>query len=386
MVKHLYSRFLKASPNTLHFACHSHHYWPDVTREAHLQYWDDTSKWVDDKWEHIFSEKIPRAQQLIAKNLDLSFSDQIVFAPNTHEFVMRLLSSLNWEKKVRILTTDSEFYSFDRQINRLQEMANFEVVKVPTLPFADFHERFEKEMRSGHWDMIFFSHVFFNSGLVADIERLVMAAPPSAMTVVDGYHGFMAVPTSLKNVSEKAFYVAGSYKYAQGGEGACFLVVPKSVRHRPHYTGWFAELAHLHAVGQEVGYPENAMQYSGSTMDFSAVYRLIAALEVFEKEGLSVSRIHKIVQTNQKLFLENLASLNHPLLHPRQLIAQNLDHHGHFLTFNLNNSETTAEIVKRLKNLGVITDSRRDRLRFGFGLYHEAQDILDLCSRIGKIK
>lgn len=382
MYKHLYQRFLAAHPSELHFACHSHHYWPDCTREAHLQYWDDSCKYVDDKWGYIFSTKIPQAQKLIAENLNLSHPEQIVFAPNTHEFVFRLVSSLNWKKTVRILTTDSEFYSFDRQINRLSELAEFEVVKVPTLPFETFHERFEKALSSENWDMVFFSQVFFNSGLVVDIPRLVAKAPTAAMVIVDGYHGFMAVPTDLSSLQERIFYIAGSYKYAQGGEGACFLYVPTGTRHRPLYTGWFAELSHLSAVGNEVGYPTDALQYAGSTMDFSGVYRLIATLETFKKENLSVEIIHQLVQRNQKLLLLELGKMNHPQLQTSKVLMHAPDRHGHFLTFELSSTEETQTLVQALAAKNIKTDSRGNRLRFGFGLYHDEQDIQDLISRL----
>lgn len=82
-----YSRFLCAAPNRLHFAAHSHHLWLDVTREAHLQYWDDSAKYADKKWAYIFSTVIAEAQRHISAILDLSHPEQIVFAPNTHEFV-----------------------------------------------------------------------------------------------------------------------------------------------------------------------------------------------------------------------------------------------------------------------------------------------------------
>lgn len=375
MYKHLYRRFLDAHSQELHFACHSHHYWPDVSREAHLQYWDDSCQYVDDKWNHIFSKKIPQAQKLIAEVLHLSKPEQIVFAPNTHEFVFRLLSSLDWTKKVRVLTTDSEFYSFDRQINRLSEFPNFEVVKVPTLPIATFHERFEKEMAAADWDLIFVSHVFFNSGLSCDIERLVKKAPAKALFAIDGYHSFMAVPLNLSSIEERAFYIAGSYKYAQGGEGACFLYVPAGTRHRPFHTGWFAELSHLSAVGNQVGYPTNALQYAGSTMDFSALYRLIAVLEKFKSEGLTVEKIHSFVQKNQELFLAELDKRSHPLVNRQSLIKENPFSHGHFLTFDLPSTEKTQEMVKNLTQNHLKTDSRGTRLRFGFGLYHNENDI-----------
>jgi Selenocysteine lyase len=382
MYKHLYSRFLNANPDTLHFASHSHHYWPDVTREAQLQYWDDCAKHVDDKWSYIFSEKVPHAQKLIAANLNLSRHDSLVFAQSTHEFVMRLLSSLDWTKKIRVLTTDSEFYSFDRQVNRLSEMSQFEIVKVPTLPFDTFHKRFEAAMNDGAWNMIFLSHAFFNSSFVCDVHRLAKAAPRDVMFVIDGYHSFMAVPTSLREIEDRVFYLAGSYKYAQGGEGACFLAVPAGTKHRPFYTGWFAELSKLHAVSGGVGYPHDALQYAGSTMDFTALYRLIATLDKFAYEGISVAKIHAHVQKMQKLFMNELAAISHPLINAKNLLQHSWDSQGHFLTFTLPDQEATSAFVKELRGRGVHTDSRSNRLRFGFGMYQDETEVKELVKRL----
>lgn len=385
MYKQLYSRFLAAHPHQLHFACHSHHYWPDVSREAHLQYWDDSCQFVDKKWDHFFSQKIPRAQKLIAEVLNLHHPEQIVFAPNTHEFVFRLLSALNWNQKVRILTTDSEFYSFDRQINRLAESPKFEVVKVPTQPFATFEERFEKELKSANWNLVFLSHVFFNSGVVCDVVRLAKAAPAETPFVIDGYHGFMAVPTDLSSIQDKAFYVSGSYKYAQGGEGGCFLYVPPATRHRPAYTGWFAEISHLSTVDGNVAYPKDALQYAGSTMDFSAVYRLVSVLEKFKAEGLSVEKIHAHVAKMQQIFISGL--MDHAsVIEEKNLLKSPGPAHGHFLTFELPSTEVTVKIGKELEKMGLQTDSRAQRLRFGFGLYHEKEDVQKALSILARLK
>jgi PAS domain S-box-containing protein len=37
-------------PQRLHFAAHSHHYWPDVARDTHTRAWDDAARLADDKW------------------------------------------------------------------------------------------------------------------------------------------------------------------------------------------------------------------------------------------------------------------------------------------------------------------------------------------------
>ncbi len=45
---------------------HSHHWWPDATRQAVLACWDDAAKFVDSKWEYLYSEVIPKAQRYVA--------------------------------------------------------------------------------------------------------------------------------------------------------------------------------------------------------------------------------------------------------------------------------------------------------------------------------
>jgi selenocysteine lyase/cysteine desulfurase len=166
MYKHFYGEFLKHHKGKLHFAAHSHHFWPDVTRRAQLDYWDDSAKFSDEKWSKIFGEIIPETQKLMGKILNLNHPEMITFAPNTHELLMRLLSCLDWSKEVRILTTDSEFHSFRRQSERLVETGQLIMEVVPTEPFETLSERLIKKIQSESYDMIFLSQVFFNSGVM----------------------------------------------------------------------------------------------------------------------------------------------------------------------------------------------------------------------------
>ena len=378
MYKQHYKLFLEANKGVQHYASHSHHYWPDVTRQATLDYWDDSAKFVDDKWANIFGVKLPNVQRLIADVLNLSNPNQIVFAPNTHEFVVRLLSCLKPGKKIRVLTTDSEFYSFDRQINRLIDDGQIEVVKVPTQDFDVFENRFKQHLRAEHWDLVFVSQVFFNSGMaIKDLVALVESVTnPETIIAIDGYHGFMALPTDLKTIENRVFYIGGSYKYAQGGEGCCFMTVPKGTQLMPSNTGWFAGFSGLAHVGSKVVYSDDGYRFAGSTMDFTALYRLEASLSLFAKLDLTVAKIHRHVQALQRHFLEDIKKLKQPhhlrYLNEKNLLAFDLNHHGHFLTFDVGSGENTKNLHDEFHKAGIRTDYRDTRWRFGFGLYQEA--------------
>ncbi len=374
MYKKYYQLFLNANKHLQHYAAHSHHYWPDVTRAATIQYWDDSASKVDAKWNYFFSEKIPQTQKLIAEILNLSYPEQITFAPNTHEFIFRILSCFNVKKPLRILTTDSEFYSFERQINRLAEDHLVSVEKIATEPFATFESRFTEAIQNNHYDLIFMSHVFYNSGFaVQNLNQLVQAVrSPETIIVIDGYHGFMAIPTDLAPIQDRIFYLSGSYKYAQGGEGCCFLTVPKNCSFRPIYTGWFAGFSSLESAGgPKTTYDNDGKRFAGSTQDFTALYRLQSVLELFRDNSITVKNIHQHVQTIQKQFLQHLKQIESLDLSEKNLLIHNPQHHGHFLTFQLDTAEAAEKLNRFLLSNNIVTDVRGSRLRFGFGLYHD---------------
>src|SRR5690554_3358657 len=109
--KNLFTQFLETKHN--HFAAHSHHYWPDVSLKATENYWQLAKQKVDHKWDFIFGSHMTDLRKLVSRKLGFNEFQNFVFAPSTHELVFRLLSCY-YGKKIKILTTDSEFYSFKR--------------------------------------------------------------------------------------------------------------------------------------------------------------------------------------------------------------------------------------------------------------------------------
>lgn len=378
--KQHYQKFISQNPDTLHCAPHSHHYWPDVTFEAQQAYWHDSAKGVDHKWDIIFGERVPAVQQHLARLLKHPHSEQFVFAGNTHELVYRLLSCFDPQQPLRILTTDSEFHSFSRQVRRLSERKNVTIEVVQTEPFADFSNRWSDAVSAADYDLIFASQVFFNSGVVAPwVGDWLEQVPVHTQVVIDGYHGCGAIPTDLSTVADRVFYLAGGYKYLQAGEGCCFMAVPKGCQLRPEYTGWFADFENLAAPQQDqVGYASDGMRFAGATMDFTALYRLQAVFDWWQRDGLSVAGMHDYIQGLQKAFMQVIDSCQHPLINRDHLIAVDRKdptyRQGHFLTFRLPTEAHVTELAEQLQKQGVATDYRGNRLRFGFAIYHEPAD------------
>jgi kynureninase len=364
-----FASFFAAEPGRLHFAAHSHHPWPDATRAAHQRYWSDSARLADRKWDHVFGTVLPAAQGHVARLLGLSDPKQVAFAPNTHEFVARLYSCFD-RKPLRVLTSAHEFHSFRRQTRRLQEDGRLEVTEIEGAPWETFSRRFAAAARSQPWDLVFLSHVFFDSGFVVqDLESICAAAPAQATVVIDGYHAFCALPVDLSQVHRRAFYMAGGYKYAMSGEGACFLAVPPGNRLRPADTGWFASFETLSGPpGSAVPYNDDAFRFWGATFDPSGLYRFNAAMEWLQSTGTSIDDVHRHAIALQQQFLsalqhEPIAVLPMTALLPPRGVAR-----GNFLTFELDDAERVHE---RIKAAGVYVDRRDRRIRFGFGVYHD---------------
>lgn len=360
-----FSEFLAADPDRLHFAAHSHHPWPDVSYAAHRQAWLDAARLADDKWDYVYDTVVPRVLGRIADILGLDGWDTLTFAPNTHEFLVRIFSCL--DPPVRVLSTGSEFHSFTRQSRRWEEEGLAIVDRVPTDPFDTFAERFTAEARSGVHDLIYLSQVFYDSGFVVpDLDRIVASVSEDrAFFVIDGYHGFMARPTDLGAIQDRVFYLAGGYKYAMSGEGVCFLHCPPGYGRRPVDTGWYAGFGELqNGVSHQIGYADDGSRFAGATFDVSGVYRMDAVLSWLEEEHVDPSSVHNHALALQGRFLEG-GDLPGTLLPPR-------GERGNFLTFETEDAHRLYELLHERR---VITDHRGSRLRIGFGVYHDHEDV-----------
>ena len=379
-----FKRFFEAEPGRLHFVAHSHHPWPDATEAAHARYWHDSATLVDRKWDRVFGEVVPKAQANVARVLRLPQPRQIAFAPNTHEFVTRLYSCLEADRPLRVLTTAHEFHSFRRQTRRYVEAGRVSVEQVEGPPWETFAERFIAAARREPWDMVWVSHVFFDSGFVVEaLEDIVAAAPANALVAIDGYHAFCALPVDLSRIHQRAFYLAGSYKYAMAGEGACVLAVPPGCRLRPVDTGWFATFSTMTGPqgGDAVPYSDDGFRFWGATFDSCGLYRLNAAMDWLASTGHTIADVHRHAERMQERFLAGLERAALAELRIADLVPPRGIPRGNFLVFDVDDAEAR---YRRITEAGIAIDRRDRRLRFGFGVYHDDAQVDRLLETLAK--
>lgn len=372
--RHLFQRALGAAPERVHLAAHSHHLWPDASYVGQMAAWQDAARLADRKWDRVMGELWPAAQAHVAAELHLPDPASIVFAGNTHDFLIRLFASVERgprQRPVRLLSTDGEFHSFRRQAARWVEAG--EAVLQTVAPGPGTVDRLLAAATDFAPDIIFASQVQFGSGHVVDeLDALAALADPAGpWVVIDGYHGFMALETDLSAISDRVFYLAGGYKYAMAGEGVAMMHCPPGYVPRPVLTGWYAEFDDLSLPPGMVGYATDSARFMGATFDPSGLYRFVAVRDMLADEDLDTAKISAHCAALRSALLDQIDTTplaNASLLNPPQTGQAQ----ARFLAFR---SPEASRWQAALAQMDIITDVRGDVLRLGFGLYNNARDV-----------
>ena len=362
---------------------HSHQAWPDAGFEAQKQAWLDAAEHVDEKWSRAF-EKWDRVARGFASLLG-DRSGHVALGSNTHELVVRFLSALPLDRRPRIVTTDAEFHSIRRQVDRLAETGLVEVVKVAGYPAEGAAERLAAAV-DDRTACAMVSTVFFERGhIVPGLGRVADAcARHGAELLVDTYHTLGAVPFDLASEGlEGAFVVGGGYKYLQLGEGNCFLRMPPDRPLRPVVTGWFSEFAELaeEKVPGEVRYGKDAARFAGSTFDPTSQYRGAAVFDFFERQALEPAFLRDVSRHQVGVLAEAFTALDLDPAVVRLDDSVPLDARGGFLALE---APEAGALQVDLRARGVRTDARGSILRFGPAPYLADDLLVDAMDALGE--
>ena len=377
-----YSRFRVAE--RLLLTGHSHQAWPDRAFEGQKLAWLDAAEMADEKWDRAFA-KADRVRLGYARLLG-DKPERIALAQNTHELVLRFLSALPLRERPCVVTTDGEFHTIRRQLDRLAE-EGLEVVKVRAHPAATVGERLVSEI-DDRAAAVMVSSVFFETGHIAGGLQEVMQAceREGVELLVDAYHSLNVVPFRLADEGvEDAFVVGGGYKYCQLGEGNCFLRLPPGREAmRPIVTGWFSEFSALEApLGRgSVVYGRGPDRFVGSTYDPTSHYRAAEVFNCFEEWGLTPELLREVSQRQVGLLADRFDALDADPADIDRDRSVDLSQIGGFLALR---TPHAAELCAALRDRGVSTDYREDLLRFGPAPYLSEQQVSSAAATLGEV-
>ena len=365
---------------------HSHQAWPDRAERGQADAWADAAMFVDDKWERAF-ERAERVRAGWARLLG-DGSGFVALAANTHELLVRFLSALRLRERPRIVTTDGEFHSMRRQLERLEE-EGVEVVRVPASDADELVPRAIEALLSNPdrtAAVMVSSVLFLSSRIVPSLGALAEACERHGVPlVVDMYHQLNVVPMNLRDAGlERAYVVGGGYKYCQLGEGNGFLRFPADCELRPVVTGWFSEFSMLDAEqgGARVGYGQGPDRFAGATYDPTSHYRASEVFDFFQREGLTVELLREVSQHQVGRLAAEFDALDLDPKVMRRDRAVPVTSLGGFLALT---SPRAGEIRAELRERGVMTDARGDVLRFGPAPYLSDQQLDDAMAALGEV-
>ncbi len=341
---------------------HSHQAWPDCGFEGQKLSWLDAAEFVDDKWKRAF-KKADEVKKGYLKLLD--DNGNIALASNTHELLIKFLSALPISKEINIVTTDGEFHTIRRQLDRLSE-EGVEIIKVASSPSDKVVEKLIEKVNN-KTAAVLVSKVFYNSGeIVSELSSLLKKCERTgSKLLIDAYHSMNVVPFSLKDEKlEAAFVVGGGYKYCQLGEGNAFLRFPEGTELRPVITGWYSEYGTLSKAKKkgEILYGEGDDLFAGATYDPASNYRAAEVFNFFNENKLTPSFLRDISQHQVSLLADEFDNID---ADPK-IITRNknisINKIGGFLVLY---SPYAREISIQLKKERVWTDYRANSLRLG---------------------
>ncbi|MBK8012949.1 MAG: kynureninase [Deltaproteobacteria bacterium] len=344
---------------------HSHQAWPDCGLSAHEQAWLDAAEHVDDKWSFAFA-KADRVRQGYARLLG-DQDGSIALGANTHELLVRWLSALPLRRRPRLVTTDGEFHTIRRQLDRLAE-EGVEVMIVPSVPVDDLAERLALTLDDRTAAVLVSAVLYRDARIVDGLGPLLFACQRvGAELLIDAYHALGAVPFLLAAQElERAFVVGGGYKYCQLGEGNAFLRSPPDCTLRPVITGWFAEFDAISASDstQRTGVPygRGGLRFAGATYDPTSHYRGATVFDFFEAQHLTPEFLRRVSQHQ----IQRLADRFDHLDADPNIITRDrrtpLSRFGGFLALE---TPFAAALTDALRCRGVMSDHRLNRLRLG---------------------
>jgi selenocysteine lyase/cysteine desulfurase len=376
-----YSRF-RVSERLL-LTGHSHQAWPDRGFEAHTAAWLDAARHVDDKWDHAFAQA-ERVREGFSRLLG-DAGGGIALAPNTHELVVRLLSALPLRARPRLVTTDGEFHTIRRQLDRLAE-EGLEVIRVPEAPLDSLGARLARAV-DDRTALVLVSAVFFDTGRIARGLGEVAAScrRHGARFLLDSYHALNVVPVSLADDGlSDAFVVGGGYKYCQLGEGNCFLRLPHDTDLRPVVTGWYSEFTALaeRQRPDRVAYGEGGDRFAGATYDPTSHYRAAAVFDFFQAQGLTPALLREVSQHQIGVLVSAFDALDLDSEVVSRDRGSPLSEVGGFLALR---SPAATSLARRLHARRVLTDARGEVLRFGPAPYLSDRQLRDAIGLLGEV-
>lgn len=309
-----------------------------------------------------------RARKLAADMLGAR-ADQVAFTRNTSDGLSTIANGLAWEKGDNVVTFGREFPSNVYPWLRLRGAYGAEVRFC-----AERGGRVDTEELIGLIDdrtrVVAISQVQYGSGFRADLERIGRAARAhDALLVVDVIQGMGVLPIDAG--AELIDAAAGScHKWLLTPEGVGLLYLSDRARERirPTLVGWMSVPEPEEYSDFEQEWAAGALAWDTGTAPTALIHGLEKSLSLLTETGVGRIAAHLLELTDY--LCERLSGLGYKVVSSRREGEK-----SQIVSIEPKEGWTPMKLYSHLKNRGVVTAPRGERLRISPHLYNITEDV-----------
>ena len=295
--------------------------------------------------------------------------EQVAFMRNTSDGLSTVANGLPWQSGDNLVTFRNEFPSNIYPWLRLREALGVEVRMA-----EERDGRIDLDELIGLIDaktqLVAISHVQYASGFRADLERLGRAARAvDALLVVDVIQGLGVIPVDVQ--AQLVDVAAGAcHKWLLTPEGVGFLFLSDRARERivPTLVGWISVPDPDDYTNFSQGWNRGALAWETGTGPAALIHGLEQSLKLLSETG--IDRIESHLEMLTDYLCERLANKCYRIVSSRQPGEK-----SQIVCIQHTIGLSAMNLYLHLKDRGIITAPRGDRLRISPHLYNTAEEI-----------
>jgi selenocysteine lyase/cysteine desulfurase len=301
---------------------------------------------------------------------------QIAFMRNTSDGLSTVANGLRWRAGENVVTFRREFPSNIYPWLRLREAYGVEVrmceERDGRVDLDELISLIDERTR-----VVAISHVQYGSGFRADLARIGRAARErDALLVVDVIQGMGALPVQVE--AELIDVVAAScHKWLLTPEGIGLLYLSDRARERiePTLVGWRSVTNPEDYGNFEQQWKGGALAWETGNAPTALFYGLEASLKLLTETG--IERIASHLSELTDFLCECLAGRDYEIVSSRRAGEK-----SQIVCLRPHDGQTPYALYAHLKQQGIITAPRGDRLRISPHLYNTASEIETLVKAL----
>lgn len=271
-----------------------------LSNRAETRLGDFVAKWHDfgasawyEHWWNALGDLRGRVEALFGAP-----SGTIALMPSTSACLAGISSSLDWDRRNRIVTTELDFPTllYQWKVRPDAEMVvlkSADGVHIDPQQFADAVDDRTLAIAT--------SHVFFTTGAIQDLAAIAeIACRAGAYSLIDGYQGGGQVPVDLPETGVD-FYTSGPLKWLCGGPGLAYLYVRDALipKLQPTITSWFATEDQFQFNPGDFRYHGDARRFELGTPALATVYTALGGQEIVDEVGMAAIRAQNVALTER---------------------------------------------------------------------------------------